>query len=114
MAANANANADPNAQWNQNNRSAGSNENNNTSNANSAGGSNNNNNGSNPNNQQPRGQQKFNLPTIDKGFKGLVPEIGTVMGMFFEKNLENQKSYTMFKKAILVTSSHNSINMQSM
>ena len=46
--------------------------------------------------------QQLNLPTIDKGFKGLVPEINTVMGMFFKKNLENCKSYTMFKNAILV------------
>ena len=32
----------------------------------------------------------------------MVLEIDAVMGMFIEKNLENHKSYTMFKKAVLV------------
>ena len=58
------------------------------------GGSNNNNNNNN--------NTALNLPTIDKDFEGLIPEIKAVMGMFFEKKLKHRKSYTMFKQAILL------------
>ena len=60
-------------------------------------------NGNNNNNNNNNGKtQNSNFPTMDNDFEGLVPGVQAVMGMFFEKNLKHRKSYTMFKKAILI------------
>ena len=97
-----NANANANQNGNANQQNGGGNANAGNPNGNNSQNNNNNNNQHNNNNNQQRNTSRLNLPTIDKGFEGLVPEIDAVMGMFFEKNLENCKSYTMFKKAVLV------------
>ena len=54
------------------------------------------------NNNKNGNTQNTNFHATDNDFEGLVPGVQAVMGMFFEKNLKHRKSYTMFKKAILV------------
>lgn len=40
-------------------------------------------------------------PIVDKNFAGATPEVKAVMGLIFEKNMTDRKSYTNFKMTIM-------------
>ena len=55
------------------------------------------------NNARGNGETNANNcnPIVDKNFAGATPEVNAVMGLVFEKNMTNRRSYTNFKLAIM-------------